>query len=471
LVKHPVYLDLRDQSVIVVGGGEVVERKVAGLLESGARLTVVSPAVTRAIEEWAEGGRIRIERRPYRTGDLRDASLAFVATNDQAVSQAVRQEADVEGVWINVADQPDLCDFFVPAAVRRGELTIAVSTNGASPALARRIREELERQFGPEYAVALERLRALRDRCRAERGNPIGERERYGQIVDSLLPCRDGGAPTQNTAKVFLVGAGPGDPDLLTLKGKRCLESSDVVVYDALVDRRILDHCRSGATLIYAGKRHGRHSRSQAEINTILVNEARAGRTVTRLKGGDPFVFSRGGEEAQALADAGIAYEIVPGVSAGIGVPIYAGIPLTHRDLSSEVTFLTGHESDGKKEPTIKWERHARGSGTLVIFMGLRNLRNIADALIDHGRDRNCPVAVIQSGTTQSQITVVGTLEDIADRVEAVGLEPPALVVVGEVVRLRERLHWFHETGFLYKDALEEAVETPPSEERQEALS
>ncbi|MBI3015267.1 MAG: uroporphyrinogen-III C-methyltransferase [Candidatus Tectomicrobia bacterium] len=269
-----------------------------------------------------------------------------------------------------------------------------------------------------------------------------------------------GNHPAANgTGKVFLVGAGPGDPDLLTLKGKRCLEVADVVVYDALVDKGLLDFCRPGARRIYAGKRDGYHSRPQEEINEILIREARAGRTVVRLKGGDPFIFGRGGEEAQALAEAGIPFEVVPGVSAGIAAPAYAGIPLTHRDFTPEVTFLTGHESSQREVSAIQWDRHARGSGTLVIFMGLHNLRKITDALMEYGRSPACPVAVIQCGTTARQITVVGTLAEIAEQVEAAGLEPPALIVVGEVVRLREILQWFPE-----KEPLNAALRTDSEE-------
>lgn len=245
--------------------------------------------------------------------------------------------------------------------------------------------------------------------------------------------------------KVFLVGAGPGDPELLTLKGKRCLEASDVVVYDALVDKRLLDLAPPGAALIYAGKREGHHSRPQEEVNALLVQHARAGLTVTRLKGGDPFVFGRGGEEALALAEAGVPFEVVPGVSAGIAVPAYAGIPVTHRNVAAAVTFVTGHERADTDASRIRWESLGRVGGTLVFFMGLRTLPEIARRLMENGRPPETPAAVIQRGTTERQVTVTGTLRDIARRAREAGLEPPALVVVGEVVRLREALAWLEE--------------------------
>ena len=274
---------------------------------------------------------------------------------------------------------------------------------------------------------------------------PAGERERFEWIVAGLLTDGPQESPIDGCGKVFIVGAGPGDPDLLTLKGKRCLEAADVVVYDALVDKRLLRLCRRNATLIYVGKRDGRHSRPQEEINAILISEARAGRIVTRLKGGDPLIFGRGGEEALALAEARIPFEVVPGVSAGIAVPAYAGIPLTHRDVAAQVTFVTGHECVKRDGSSIDWDSLARSPGTLVFFMGLKNLPHIAEALVAHGRPPETPAAVIQWGTTEHQVTVIGTLADIVERVRAAALEPPALVVVGEVVRLAEALRWFAE--------------------------
>jgi uroporphyrin-III C-methyltransferase len=274
---------------------------------------------------------------------------------------------------------------------------------------------------------------------------PAGQRERFEWIVAALLTDGPQGSPIDGCGKVFIVGAGPGDPDLLTLKGKRCLEAADVVVYDALVDKRLLQLCRHNATLIYAGKRDSRHSRPQEEINAILISEARAGRIVTRLKGGDPFIFGRGGEEALALAEARIPFEVVPGVSAGIAVPAYAGIPLTHRDVAAQVTFVTGHECVKRDGSSIDWDSLARSPGTLVFFMGLKNLPHIAEALVAHGRPPETRAAVIQWGTTEHQVTVTGTLADIVERARTAALEPPALVVVGEVVRLAEAIRWFPE--------------------------
>jgi len=245
--------------------------------------------------------------------------------------------------------------------------------------------------------------------------------------------------------RVILVGAGPGDPGLITLKGQGALAQADVVFYDALVDTRLLDHCRSGARRVYVGKRDGDHALPQAETRQLLIDEARAGRCVVRLKGGDPFIFGRGGEEAQALAGAGIPFEIVPGVSAGVGVPAYSGIPLTHRAFTSELVFLTGHECSAGTAVPVDWARHAPGASTLVIFMGHERLPELAQTLLDHGRDPGCPVAVIFAGTTDRQRTVVAPLREIAARVAAEGSDETALIVVGEVIKLRQALQWFEE--------------------------
>jgi len=417
---HPIFLDLHDQMVVIVGGGTIGERKIESLLESGARVTLVSPEVTERLAARADAGAITLHRRAYRRGDLAGCRLAYAATPDPDVNRAVRDEAQALGIWFNAVDQPDLCDFITPAVVRRGDLTLAVSTNGRCPALAKEIRQQLERTFGPECAEMVERMGEARDLERTEPG-------------EAELPA---------AGIVYLVGAGPGDPDLLTVKGRRLLACADTVVYDALVDPSLLDVCRPSSTRVYVGKRAGCHARPQDAINAILVDEARAGRIVVRLKGGDPFVFGRGGEEAEAVVAAGLRFEVVPGVSAGVAVPAYAGIPLTHRAFAGEVVFVTGHDS-AESAALVDWARHAASNATLVVFMGLEHLGEIAARLLEHGRSPDCPVAVIASGTTAEQRTVVAPLATVAAATAAAGLTAPALIVVGEVVALRQRLQWF----------------------------
>jgi uroporphyrin-III C-methyltransferase / precorrin-2 dehydrogenase / sirohydrochlorin ferrochelatase len=425
---HPIFLDLTDQPVIVIGGGEVAERKIAALLEAGARLTVVSPEATDLVRRWGDAGRLALEARVYRPGDLRGFRLAYAATSDPAVNRAVRAEARAEGAWLNAIDQPDLCDFITPALVRRGDLTIAISTNGRCPGLSKKIRQDLEAQFGPEYGELVAAMGLERDRARAA--------SKDGETPAAAKPT------TARPGVVYLVGAGPGDPELLTIKGRRLLESADTVVYDALVDPRLLELCRPNAAMTFVGKRDRRHTLPQAEISALLVEEARAGRRVVRLKGGDPFIFGRGGEEAEALQHAGVPYEIVPGVTAGVAVPAYAGIPLTHRDFTSELVFLTGHECVTNPSP-VDWSHYARSNASLVIFMGIHNLAGIVRELLANGRPAGCPVAIVENGTLERQRTLVAPLAEIADKAAAAGIQPPALIVIGEVVSLREKLNWF----------------------------
>jgi uroporphyrin-III C-methyltransferase / precorrin-2 dehydrogenase / sirohydrochlorin ferrochelatase len=420
---HPIFLDLSGQPVVVIGGGTVAERKIEALVAAGASVTVVSPEVTSLVAERAGEGFITLQARPYRRGDLAGCRLAYAATSDPDVNEAVRDEAREAGIWLNAVDEPALCDFITPATVRRGQLTLAVSTNGRCPELAKQIREALERAYGPEYAEIVDELGEARDREKASAAHAAE-------------------VPAQACGTVYLVGAGPGDPELLTIKGRRVLGRADTVVYDALVDPRLLDLCPPAAARLYVGKRNRCHARSQDEINALLVAGAKAGRTVVRLKGGDPFMFGRGGEEAEALVDAGITFEVVPGVSAGVAVPAYAGIPLTHREVTGEVVFLTGHDSPASPSP-VEWERYAASPATLVVFMGLDNLRAIAQTLLAHGRDTACPVAVIAHGTTDAQRTVVAPLGEIADRAAEAGIEAPALIVIGGVVGFRDRLQWF----------------------------
>ncbi len=247
----------------------------------------------------------------------------------------------------------------------------------------------------------------------------------------------------KNTGIVFLVGAGPGDPGLLTIKARECIEKADVLVYDYLANEIFLNYAKKDTELIYVGKKAGSHTKTQEEINSIICEKALAGKTVTRLKGGDPFIFGRGGEEAQELLKAGVKFEIVPGITSAISVPAYAGIPLTHRDHTASVAFVTGHENPEKEESNIAWDKIATATGTIVFLMGIGNLKNICKKLIDNGRSPKTPVAIIRKGTHPDQKTVKGTLETIYDEAQKEQIKPPGIIIVGEVVGLREELNWF----------------------------
>jgi uroporphyrin-III C-methyltransferase/precorrin-2 dehydrogenase/sirohydrochlorin ferrochelatase len=453
---YPVFLNLHGRRAVVIGGGAVAEQKVLGLLSAGAHVTVVSPETTPRLAELAARGGIDLRRRPYRTGDLAGAWLAIAGTDDRAANARVWAEAEREGVLLNAVDDLDHCSFIAPAIHREGDITVAVSTAGKSPALAARLRQRVARLVGPAEARLCELLGELRPELAARvpdshartalwyrivdsdviefvrRGDMEGARERIAEHLADLPAHRA-------TGTVYLIGAGPGDPGLITAKGLAILRSADVVVYDRLVAPSLVAEAPLAAERVFVGKRpHGGSADLvQDEINALLVERARRGLTVVRLKGGDPFVFGRGAEECEALHAAGVPFVVVPGVTSAIAVPAAAGIPVTHRRLASAFAVVTGHECDGVSN--LDWESLARVP-TLVVLMGLTALPEITAKLLEHGADPDTPAAVIASGTLPDQRTVVGTLATLATRVAEQGLEPPATVVIGEVVRVRELL-------------------------------
>src|SRR5712691_3957295 len=450
---YPVFLDLRGRRAVVIGGGAVAEQKVLGLLSAGAHVTVVSPETTPRLAELAAVGGIDLRRRPYRSGDLAGAWLAIAGTDDRAANARVWAEAEREGVLLNAVDDLDHCSFIAPAIHREGDITVAVSTSGKSPALAARLRQRVARLIGPAEARLCELLGELRPELAARvsdphartalwyrivdsdviefvrRGDMEEARERIDELVDELV----------RTGTVYLVGAGPGDPGLITAKGLEILRSADVVVYDRLVAPSLLAEAPPGAERVFVGKRpHGGGADlAQDEINALLVERARGGLTVVRLKGGDPFVFGRGAEECEALRAAGVPFQVVPGVTSAIAVPAAAGIPVTHRRLASAFAVVTGHECEGVSN--LDWQSLARVP-TLVVLMGISALPKITARLLEHGADPDTPAAAIASGTLPAQRTVVATLATLATRVAEELLEPPATVVIGEVVRVRELL-------------------------------
>jgi len=469
---YPVFLNLRGRRAVVIGGGAVAEQKVLGLLSAGAHVTVVSPETTPRLAELAAAGGIDLRRRLYRSGDLAGAWLAIAGTDDRAANAQVWAEAEREGVLLNAVDDLDHCSFIAPAIHREGDITVAVSTSGKSPALAARLRQRVARLVGPAEARLCDLLGEMRPELAARvpdshertalwyrivdsdviefvrRGDVEGARERVDELVDDVEPHesplqRQGRAASSladgESGAVYLVGAGPGDPGLITAKGLEILRSADVVVYDRLVAPSLLAEAPPGAERVFVGKRP--HSSgadlAQSEINALLVERARRGLTVVRLKGGDPFVFGRGAEECEALRAAGVRFRVVPGVTSAIAVPAAAGIPVTHRRLASAFAVVTGHECEGVSN--LDWQSLARVP-TLVVLMGLSALPEITARLLEHGADPDTPAAVIASGTLPDQRVVVATLATLAARVAEEGLEPPATVVVGEVVRVREVL-------------------------------
>ncbi|OLD00503.1 MAG: uroporphyrinogen-III C-methyltransferase [Gemmatimonadetes bacterium 13_1_40CM_3_70_8] len=429
---YPAFLDLRGRRAVVIGGGAIAEQKVVGLLDAGARVTVISPGVSRRLEDLAAAGTVTIERRPYRPGDLAGAFLAIAATDDRAANRAVWVEAEARGVLLNAVDDLPHCSFIAPAIHRQGDVAVAVSTAGKSPALAVRLRERIGRLIGPEYATLLELLGELRAEL-ARRVPDARIRTRlWYRIVDSdaieLVRRGDVAGARRRIGRLVEAAEEPATRGELER-----LRAAEVVVYDRLVHPDLLEEAPPWAERIFVGKRPGSegHSLPQEQINTLLIETARGGRVVVRLKGGDPFVFGRGAEECEALRAAGVPYEVVPGVTSAIAAPGAAGIPVTHRRHASAFAVVAGHECDAASD--LDWDALAR-LPALVFLMGLRALPQITARLIAHGMPEETPAAVIASATLPEQRTVIGTLATLAERAAAAGLEAPATLVVGEVV-------------------------------------
>jgi len=456
----PIFLSLKDRRALVVGGGPVAARKAELILSAEPQLRIVAPQLSRAMRELIDTHKLEWQAREFRETDLDDVKLALAATDDAEVNRAVYAGAEGRNIPVNVADQPALCSFILPAIVDRSPAIVAVSTGGRSPVLARYLKSLLERilPFGlPNFTALLGEMRdsvkARFDDSEARRrfwdhiiDGPIGDAALAGQIDQARTRIKDEleSWDDKQRAKgsVFLIGAGPGDPELLTLKGQRLLQRADVVLYDRLIPTRLLELCRREAELIYVGKQAKSHVVSQQTIGELLVEHARLGKCVARLKGGDPFVFGRGGEELADLIAAGIDFQVVPGISAANGCAAYAGIPLTHRDHATGVSFWTGHMKDG--ELSLPWAQMSVTSHTHVIFMGLKSLPVVAKQLCLHGMSADTPAAMISAGTTPAQQTVVSTIAELPARTEQQALPSPALLIVGDVVAMHEQIGWFN---------------------------
>jgi uroporphyrin-III C-methyltransferase/precorrin-2 dehydrogenase/sirohydrochlorin ferrochelatase len=453
----PIFLKLRGQPCLVVGGGGVAARKASLLLRAGARVTVLAPQLSTALAADLAAGRISHRSAQFRDEDLDGIALAIAATSDDAVNRAVAAAAKARRIPVNVVDQPALCSFILPSIVDRDPVIVAVSSSGAAPVLARLLRARLESLIPAGYGRLAALAGAFRDQVKA-RFKPA-ERRRFwervlqGPIAELVFSGRDGEARaalqaaledprlTLGSGEVALVGAGPGDPDLLTFRALRLMQQADVVVYDRLVSQPILDLVRLEAERIYAGKESARHTLPQEDINHLLARLAKEGKRVVRLKGGDPFIFGRGGEEIATLAAEGIPFQVVPGITAAAGCASYAGIPLTHRDYAQSVVFVTGHLQDGSMR--LNWAALAQARQTLVVYMGLLGIDVLCKQLVVHGLPAATPAALIQQGTTAQQRVLAGDLASLPELVRRGGVKAPTLIIVGEVVRLREQLKWF----------------------------
>ena len=451
----PLFHKLQGRLVLVIGGGEVALRKARLLSDAGAVLRVVAPEIRSELQELAGPGGIFL--RGYASSDLQGVALVIAATDDVPLNAQISAEAQALGIPVNVVDAPALCSVIFPAIVDRSPLIVAVSSGGDAPVLARLIRARIETWIPARYGELAGLAKRFRSRVKALFPNvrerrvfwedvfqgPIAERMLAGQGDEAqrLLENQLAGGPKPAGGEVYLVGAGPGDPDLLTFRALRLMQQADVVLYDRLVAPAIVELCRRDAERIYVGKRRAEHAVTQERINQMLIELAQEGKRVLRLKGGDPFIFGRGGEEIEGLAARGIPFQVVPGITAASGCAAYAGIPLTHRDYAQSVRFVTGHLKDDSYN--LPWADLTSPGQTLVFYMGLVGLPVICERLIAHGCASSTPAALVQQGTTAAQRVFTGTLADLPAVVAAHEVHAPTLIIVGEVVRLHEKLAWF----------------------------
>ncbi len=454
----PIFLDVAAKPCLVVGGGPIALRKLNALLRAGASVRLVAPEVAAPLAPLIAKGQVQHVARAFSPEDLAGVRLVVAATDDPQVNLEVAQAAEARGIPVNVVDQAHAGSFIMPSVIDRSPVVVAVSTEGASPVLARLIRTRLESLvpagFGRLASLCARYREAVKQRFTipADRRR-FWERVLQGGVAERMFAGLDeeadalmqselaAGVESPGMGEVYLVGAGPGDPDLLTFRALRLMQQADVVVYDRLVARPILEMTRQDAERIYVGKERNNHAMRQEEINALLAAKAREGHRVLRLKGGDPFIFGRGGEEIDTLAAQGVPFQVVPGITAAAGCAAYAGIPLTHRDYAQSVTFVTGHLKDGTID--LNWEQLAHPHQTVVFYMGLSGLPVIRAQLLAHGVPADMPVALVQQGTTHMQRVFTGTLEDILEVVERERPKPPTLIILGRVVELREKLSWF----------------------------
>jgi uroporphyrin-III C-methyltransferase/precorrin-2 dehydrogenase/sirohydrochlorin ferrochelatase len=450
----PIFLDVKNKLCLIVGGGEVAKRKAGVLLAAGAKVRVVAPEI---IPELAQERGVEAIVARFSTQHLEGVALVIAATNDRSTNRQVSEAARSRNIPVNVVDDPELCSFIMPAILDRSPLMVAFSSGGASPVLTRMMRGKLETMIPQSYSRLANFAERFREEVKVRVSNPAKRRIFWesifeGVVAEKVLTGDETSAEAMlkqmladedniQRGEVYLVGAGPGDPDLLTFRALRLMQKADVVVYDNLVSKPIVEMARRDAERIYVGKKRADHTLRQEEINELLVRLAHQGKRVLRLKGGDPFIFGRGGEEIETLAAEGIPFQIVPGITAASGVASYAGIPLTHRDHAQSCIFVTGHLKDGSMN--LDWDALARPRQTVVVYMGLHGLAILCSELIRHGLPGTTPIAIVQQGTTQSQRVVTGTLKSLPALAEAKQLQAPTLIIVGGVVTLREKLQWF----------------------------
>ncbi|MBL7003197.1 MAG: uroporphyrinogen-III C-methyltransferase [Gammaproteobacteria bacterium] len=455
----PIFLNLKTKSCLVIGAGGIAARKAALLDQAGAKVTVIAPELTGEMLKLEGEGRITWREGVYQENDVKGFCVVIAATNNKAINEAISVQSKALNIPVNVVDNQALCSFILPSIINRDPVQIAVSTGGASPVLARMIRTKLESCTPSAYGDLAKLAEKFRDQVKAK-FKKVEERRKFwesiidGPVAEHVFSGRtndahkmmneiisEANADPKYKGEVFLVGAGPGDPDLLTFRALRLMQQCDVVVYDRLVSDPIMDLVRRDAERIYAGKERANHAIPQENINQLLVRLAKEGKRVLRLKGGDNFIFGRGGEEISELIDDDIPFQVVPGITAASGCTTYAGIPLTHRDHAQACIFVTGHLKNGTTD--LNWDMLSHANQTVVFYMGLVNVSSICAELKSHGRSETTPAALIEKGTTVDQRVFIGDLNTLPNLVHEHNVKAPTLIVVGEVVELHKKLHWF----------------------------
>ncbi|MEO2267713.1 siroheme synthase CysG [Pseudoalteromonas sp. YIC-656] len=452
----PIFTKLDNKPVLIVGGGDVALRKASAVLKARAKLTLVAPSFCEQLQTLQQQGAVTLVEAPFSDNHVEGFMLVIAATDNDEVNAQVHQAAEQRNIFVNVVDDQPKCSFIFPSIVDRNPVTIAISSAGTAPVLARRLREKLETLIPHHIGPLADLVGRFRSQVKSRFAHFADRRQFWERVFDSNVVSEvqkgnedeayqqlqqmltDTPAPQ---GEVYVVGAGPGDPELLTLKALQLMQQADVVVYDYLVSNEIMELVRRDADLICVGKRAGDHSVAQERTNEILVELAQQGKKVCRIKGGDPFIYGRGGEEVQVLAEHGVRYQIVPGITAAAGCSAYAGIPLTHRDHAQSIQFVTGHcKKDGQE---LDWQSLAKPNQTLAIYMGVVKSPDIKAQLIKHGRATSTPVAIIENGTRKEQRVFTGTLQHLDELIHQHKVQSPALLIVGEVASLHQQLAWF----------------------------
>ena len=456
---HPMFFRLEGRRCLVVGGGNVGMRRCKSLISSGAIVDLVSPVCRDGLRELLRGEEgVLIERKYDQSLMCDDYFCVVAATDDKKVNREVAAHARARGIPVNIASDRRDCDFIFPATIDRDPIMIAISNYGGSPVLSRILRQELNRFLPDAYGDLSRFVGEHRDEINAAIADENTRVEFWqhvlqGAIAEAIFSGNHDQARCllrqalaeperfNRQGEVYLIGAGPGDPDLLTLRAFRLLQRSDLVLYDRLVSPEIMELVPASAERIYVGKQRADHSLAQTDINQLLVEHANQGKRVTRLKGGDPFIFGRGGEEIERLADAGVPFQVVPGITAANGCSAYAGIPLTHRDHAQSVQFVAGYLKDGSID--LDWNELVADDKTLVFYMGLNTMPTICASLIEHGMPADMPIALVEKGTTREQRVLISTLDQLPARLETIEVASPSLCIVGRVVQLADRLQWY----------------------------